>query len=201
MKPIIPNKERRAVSIEIRMDGMDEGQTPIMRGHAAVFDRASELLCGCFRELIKPGAFTEALKTSDVRALFNHNPDNILGRTSAGTLRLQEDATGLAIEIDPPDTMCSRDLQVSMKRGDVREMSFGFTVADDGDEWTRDPDDSGNWTRTISKIERLYDVSPVTYPAYPETECALRSLEKIQAAQPVNDNDIYRRRLECEAVL
>lgn len=200
-KPIIDGKERRAVAMEIRMDGMGDGETPMMRGHAAVFNSPSELLCGCFREIILPGAFDDALKTSDVRALFNHNPDNILGRTSAGTLRLKEDDTGLAIEIDPPDTMCSRDLQVSMMRGDVREMSFGFTVAEDGDEWNRDPDGSGNWTRTISKIDRLYDVSPVTYPAYPETDCALRSLEKIRAETPVANNDMIRRKLDLEAVL
>lgn len=201
-KPVIPDKERRAVSIELRMDDMKEGESPMMRGHAAVFDSPSELLGGCFREIIKPGAFADAIKSSDVRALFNHEPDNILGRTSAGTLRVAEDATGLAIEIDPPDTCCGRDLQVSMKRGDIKEMSFGFTVAEGGDEWARDPNETGNWTRTISKIERLYDVSPVTFPAYPETGCAMRSLEKIQAAAvPVYDNDIYRRRLELEAVL
>jgi uncharacterized protein len=194
--PALPDRERRAVSMEIRMDGIGEGETPMIRGHAAVFDSASELLCGCFREVIKPGAFAESLGACDVRALFNHDPDNILGRTSAGTLRLAEDDTGLAIEIDPPDTTCGRDLQVSMKRGDIREMSFAFTVADDGQEWTRDPDGSGNWTRTISKINRLFDVSPVTYPAYPETDCALRSLEKIRAeTTPVYDNSNYRRKM------
>jgi HK97 family phage prohead protease len=181
-KPIIDGKERRAVAIELRMDGMEEGQTPMMRGHAAVFDSASEILQAgdiTFREIIKPGAFAEALIVSDCRALFNHNPDNILGRTSAGTLRINESDKGLAIEIDPPDTMCSRDLQISMQRGDVREMSFGFTVAKGGDKWTRGHD--GIHTRTISKVERLYDVSPVTYPAYPDTDCALRSLEESQA--------------------
>jgi len=200
-KPTIPERERRAVSVELRMDGMGEGQTPMIRGHAAVFDSPSVLLCGCFRETINPGAFADAIKSSDVRALFNHEPSNILGRASAGTLRLNEDATGLAIEIDPPDTMCGRDLQVSMKRGDIKEMSFGFTVAEGGDEWTRDPDGSGNWTRTITKIEQLWDVSPVTFPAYPEAGCAMRSLEKIRAETPVVDNSHYRRNFEFEAAL
>lgn len=202
-KPVIPDKERRAVAFEVRMGDMKEGEAPMMRGHAAVFNSPSELLCGCFRETILEGAFTEALKTSDVRALFNHEPSNILGRTSAGTLRVAEDATGLAIEIDPPDTCCGRDLQVSMKRRDIKEMSFGFTVAEGGDEWTRDPDGSGNWTRTISKIDRLYDVSPVTFPAYPEASCALRSLEAVKAAEVPetrNDNDKQRIKVELEAV-
>jgi len=199
-KPALPSKERRAVAIEIRMDGTGEGETPMMRGHAAVFDSASVLLCGCFREVIKPGAFSDALKSSDVRALFNHDPNLILGRTSAGTLRVAEDATGLAIEIDPPETTYSRDLQVSMKRGDVKEMSFGFTVAEDGEEWTRDPDGSGNWTRTITKFDRLWDVSPVTFPAYAETDCAMRSLEKIQAAEvPTVDNSNVRMKIDIEA--
>lgn len=203
-KPPIPDKERRAVAFEVRMADMEEGKEPMMRGHAAVFNSPSELLCGCFRETIMPGAFTEALKTSDVRALFNHVPDNILGRTSAGTLRVAEDDKGLAIEIDPPDTCCGRDLQVSMKRGDIKEMSFGFTVAEGGDEWTRDPDGSGNWTRTISKIDRLYDVSPVTFPAYPEASCALRSLEVVKAAEvPTVDYqaEARKRNLEMEAAL
>ncbi len=203
-KPNIPNKERRSVAMEIRMDGMGEGETPMMRGHAAVFNSASELLAGCFREIIKPGAFTEALKGSDVRALFNHNPDLILGRTSSGTLRVAEDETGLSIEIDPPDTTCGRDLQVSMNRGDIKEMSFAFMVAEEGDEWTRDPDESGNWTRTISKFERIYDVSPVTYPAYPETDCAVRSLDTIRAKDvppPQDDNFMRRLRLNLEAAL
>jgi hypothetical protein len=202
-QPNTPNKERRSVAMEISMDGMGEGETPMMRGHAAVFDSPSEMLAGCFREIIKPGAFAEALKGSDVRALFNHNPDLILGRSSSGTLRVVEDATGLAIEIDPPDTTTGRDLQVSMKRGDIKEMSFAFTVAEDGDEWTRDPDNSGNWTRTISKFERIYDVSPVTYPAYPETDCAVRSLDSIKAkeAPPQDDSFMRRLRLDLEAAL
>lgn len=198
-KPILPNEERRAVKLELRANDIEA--SPMISGHAALFNSPSELLCNCFREIILPGAFSEALASSDVRALFNHNPDNILGRTSAGTLRLKEDAAGLAIEIDPPDTTVGRDLLTSMKRGDVREMSFGFTIADDGDEWTRDPDGTGNWTRTISRVERLYDVSPVTYPAYPETDCAVRSLEKAKAGSAVptfNDTDTRRMKLDIE---
>ncbi|QXE85979.1 HK97 family phage prohead protease [Geomonas nitrogeniifigens] len=202
-KPVLlPNEERRAVTLELRAGG--SAAAPMIRGHAALFNSPSELLCGCFREIILPGAFTDALATSDVRALFNHDPNMILGRTAAGTLRLKEDETGLAIEIDPPDTTCGRDLQISMKRGDVNQMSFGFTIAEDGDEWTRDPDGTGNWTRTISKVERLYDVSPVTYPAYPETDCAVRSLDKAKGQEvPQIDyrTEINRRRLELEAVL
>jgi len=202
MKPNIEGKERRGLSFELRMDTKEDG-TQMFRGHAAVFDSPSELLAGCFREIIKPGAFTEALKVSDVRALWNHNPDHVLGRTSSGTLRMKEDETGLSVEIDLPDTTAGRDLRVSMERKDVKEMSFAFKVADGGDIWTRDADDSGNWTRTIGKFERIYDASPVTYPAYPETDCALRSLEGAKAKEvpKVNDSYLRRLRLDLEAAL
>ena len=203
-KPNIPSFERRSFSVELRMDGEDEeGKKPTMRGHAAVFDSPSELMAGCFREIIRPGAFSGAFSNYDTRALFNHNPDNILGRSSSGTLRMKEDEAGLAIEIDPPETRCGQDLKISMSRGDIREMSFGFTVAEDGDEWTRDPDDSGNWTRTISKFERIYDVSPVTYPAYPQTDLALRSLDSLRAKEtpPIDEIFARRLRLDLEAAL
>lgn len=198
-KPTIEVQERRGATFEIRSSG--DGEAPKLRGHAAVFDKPSELLCGCFREIIKPGAFSEAIGKSDIRALVNHDSAKVLGRQSSGTLRVSEDETGLAIEIDPPDTSYARDLQVSMQRGDISEMSFAFTVAENGQEWTRDPDGSGNWTRTITKFERVFDVSPVTYPAYPDTDCAMRTLETVKekdAAPPVEDGDIAMRRLRLE---
>jgi uncharacterized protein len=198
-KPKVDGQERRGVRIELRADG--EGEAPKLRGHAAVFNSPSELMGGCFREIILPGAFADSLQESDIRALVNHDSRMVLGRSSAGTLRVSEDETGLAIEIDPPDTSYARDLIISMQRGDISEMSFAFTVAEDGQEWTRDPDESGNWTRTISKFSRIYDVSPVTYPAYPETDCALRTLETVKAkdaAPPVDGDEIVMRRLRLE---
>lgn len=145
---------------------------PVIRGHAAVFNQLSEDLGG-FREQIAPGAFTEAIAGDDVRALWNHNPDIVLGRNLAKTLRLAEDTRGLAIEIDPPDTQWGRDLVVSMERGDITQMSFGFSVRPNGQNWGKD--DEGRAIRTLTKV-RLYDVSPVTYPAYTQTDVAVRSL-------------------------
>ena len=86
-----------------------------------------------------------------------------------------------------------------MQRGDVKVMSFAFSIADDGEEWIRDPDESGNWTRTISKIERVYDVSPVTYPAYPSTDIAMRSLDTVRQ-MIVPTTYLRRLRLELETV-
>jgi len=165
--------ERRAFAIdEMRIETREDGSSRIL-GHAAVFNQLSEDLGG-FREQIAPGAFLDAIQSDDVRALWNHNPDHILGRNLAKTLMLAEDARGLAIEIVPPDTQLARDLMTSMKRGDVNQMSFGFSVRPNGQNWAKD--DAGQVIRTLTKV-RLYDVSPVTYPAYPQTDVAVRSLQ------------------------
>src|ERR1035437_3378391 len=109
--------ERRTYSVEMRVKEPTIGKkTATIVGYAANFNSPSEDLGG-FREMLVPGCFANALKTSDVRALFNHDPNHILGRNMAGTLRLFEDENGLRFEVDPPDTACARDLQVSMSRG------------------------------------------------------------------------------------
>jgi hypothetical protein len=137
-------------------------------GHAAVFNTLSEMLWG-FRETIAPGAFRDAIDRSDVRALVNHDSNYILGRKKNGTLKLWEDERGLAIDIDPPPTQWANDLLVSISRGDIDQMSFGFTVGED--RWE---EVDGETRRTILRVDELYDVSPVTFPAYPETDVALR---------------------------
>jgi HK97 family phage prohead protease len=141
-----------------------------------LFDTLSEDLGG-FREIIRPGAFADSLAEADVRALFNHDPNVILGRNRAGTLRLSEDAKGLRIEIDPPDTQAARDLMVSIARGDVTQMSFGFSVPPGGQIWEKNS--LGQVVRTLTTV-RLYDVSPVVFPAYPETAVAVRDLQAWQ---------------------
>lgn len=179
----------------------DDG--PLIRGHAAVFDKLSENLGG-FREIIARGAFDEVLE-NDVRALIGHRDELILGRTSAKTLRIGVDAEGLTYEIDPPDTSYARDLLVSLERGDIRESSFGFSIARDGDTWTEDED--GRLVRTITKVSRLYDVSPVTFPAYPDTDVAKRSLESFKRSQvpprrfDTEMRDIEIRRLRISGAL
>lgn len=135
-------------------------------GYAAVFNQDSVDMG--FIERIKPGAFAKALKKSDVRALFNHDSNFVLGRQSAGTLKLKEDSKGLYIEIDPPGATWATDLRESIRRGDIDQMSFGFTVASGGERW------EGN-TRVLTEIDQLFDVSPVTFPAYPTTEIQSRS--------------------------
>lgn len=150
-----------------------------LAGHAAVFNQVSEDLGG-FREQIAPGAFAEAIGKDDVRALFNHDPNFILGRTGARTLRLAEDVRGLAIEIYLPNTQTIRDLVIApIERGDVSQMSFAFGVRPGGQDWAKD--DEGRVIRTLKKL-RLFDVSPVTFPAYPQTDVAVRELRSWQGA-------------------
>lgn len=168
--------ERRMLCKEVRLDSTDG--KPTIRGYAAVFNQLSGDLGG-FREQLMPGAFTEAMQTSDVRALINHDSNLVLGRSTSGTLTMREDSTGLSVEITPPDTQAARDLVELMKRGDVSQMSFAFTVAKEDQQWKRDGE--GPWIRTIKRVKGLYDVSVVTYPAYPQTTAAVRALDEAQA--------------------
>ena len=175
-------------SLEIRVG---EGDSKKIRGHAAVFDKLSEDLGG-FREIIDRGAFTGAVKRDDVRALFNHDPNYILGRnrSSPKTLTLEEDVKGLAIEIDPPDTQYARDLMVSIGRRDISQMSFAFRIdGKKGESWEVDGEEKSALDALMAMFDdkkheivrhvikaRLYDVSPVTFPAYTQTDVKVRSL-------------------------
>ena len=145
-------------------------------GYAAKFMNRSQDLGG-FIEQIDPQAFTRTLSEgADVRALIDHNPSLILGRTVSGTLRLETDPTGLLVEITPPDTTYARDLMVSLERGDVTQMSFAFVTKQD--TWAKEGTTN---IRTLLDVD-LHDVSAVTYPAYLDTEVGLRSLNQF------NDN-------------
>ena len=169
--------ERRFVpATELRVEASAPGG-PRIAGYAALFDSDSEDLGG-FVERIAPGAFGEAIKTSDIRSLFNHDANFVLGRVRADTLVVREDDKGLWMEVTPPDTSWARDLMVSIGRGDISQMSFAFRLAKGGDEWKYETD--GNAIRTIRRVAEIADVSPVTYPAYPDTSVAVRSREEWQ---------------------
>lgn len=144
-------------------------------GYAAIFNSPADI-GGSFRELIAPGAFASANGT-DVRALIDHDSGRVIGRTTAGTLRMVEDAVGLSVEIDLPDTSDGRDLAVLIERGDVSGMSFGFIVTKQTWDETVDPP-----VRTIEAVD-LREVSVVAFPAYDDTSIALRSLEEVRDAR------------------
>lgn len=192
----IKTEERRIAVAELRVVSADSGQK--IAGHAAKFDLLSEDLGG-FRERIAPGAFAKSIQSADVRALWNHDANIVLGRNKSGTLRLSEDSAGLAFEVDMPDTQLVRDMVLApIARGDVNQCSFGFYTV--SDKWAKV---DGEWVRTLLECE-LFDVSPVTYPAYPQTDVAVRSLKAAQesAVPPAPTFDavpLYRRRLDLIA--
>jgi len=161
-------QERRTLHSEFRVEQREDGKK-LIRGHAAVFNSETDL--GWFRERIAPGAFSESIGKDDVRALFNHDENFILGRNKAGTLTMREDERGLYVEIDPPDTQVGRDLVTSIERGDISQMSFGFQTIKDS--WETE-ENAAKDLRTLEKV-KLWDVSPVTFPAYQETDVAVRS--------------------------
>lgn len=161
--------ERRAHQ-EVKLESGDTADTIV--GYASVFDSESRDL-GDFVEYIKPGAFSRAISEKhDVRALVDHDPKMILGRTKSGTLRLTQDEHGLRTEIDIPHTTVGQDTLESIRRGDLDAMSFGFVVRDDNWE-ERD----GKTVREIRDLD-LFDVSVVSFPAYEDTTVAVRGLKR-----------------------
>lgn len=162
--------ERRCAptEFEVRARKGDTGGV-VVEGHAAVFNRLSRNLGG-FVEQLDAKAFDRSLGDNpDVRALINHDSSALLGRTRSGTLRLSKDSLGLAYEIDMPDRQDARDLLVSMERGDITHSSFAFFVMRNGDEWSET--EEGTLLRTLTAVSiHNGDVSPVTYPAYEDTD-------------------------------
>ena len=156
---------------ELRSTTEDGSDFMSFRGYAAVFNQDSEPLP--FTERVAPGAFKKTLKSrNNVKMYRNHDSSALLATTRAGTLRLQEDGHGLLVDADLPPTTVGRDLSILMQRGDIDSMSFGFTVARNGDEWSAD-----GMQRTLREV-RLHEGSIGTgFPAYPQTTATVRSLE------------------------
>ena len=171
--PQTPDMERRYVEMTLRAAG-DE-QKPVIEGDAAVF--GVETVVGrWFREKIRAGAFTRVLSESpDVIGAFNHDWAFVLGRTTAGTLTLEQTDTGLRYMIDVnPDDSQAMSVYQKVKRGDVSQSSFAFTVRKE--EWTEPADDSEELAlREIVEIGKLYDVGPVPFAQYPEASAQARS--------------------------
>lgn len=164
-------REQRAVQSRFSIETREDGALPTIVGYAAVYE-AETVIFNMFREKLRRGAFRRAVEArQDVRALFNHNPDFLLGRVGAGTLRLYDDDHGLRVEIDPPDTPTGREVVELIRRGDIYGMSFGFIPT--RVSWEQ-ADESGLGLRVVEDVD-LVDVSPVTYPAYEQTEVGIRS--------------------------
>lgn len=174
--------ERRTFNItnvETREAG-DE-QASFISGYAAVFNSETEIWEG-LNEVILPGAFSDSLAKSDIRCLFDHDWSKVLGRTKAGTLRLEEDERGLKFEVELPNTTTAKDLAESMARGDINQCSFGFIPTEE--KWNYDVDPV---LRSVMSVE-LYEVSIVSLPAYSDTEASL-----IRSKQDIKE-DIEKRK-------
>jgi uncharacterized protein len=180
--------------LELRIAG---GKEKRLLGYAAVFGVLSEEMFG-FREKIAPGAFAESIKRDDIRCLWNHEPGEVLGRNKSGTLKLWEDSKGLGFEVSLPDTQRAHDLVESIKRKDVTQNSFGFMLENVRDEsWSEN-----RKVRTLNKL-KLFDVSPVTYAAYPQTELSVRyylannTKPGLSTVQPVRSSRMSDREFEA----
>lgn len=163
--------ERRSFNIQnMQTRTLNDGsEATVIEGYASVFNSRTNI-DGWYEEEIAPGAFNESLsQNKDVRCLFNHDWNYVLGRTSANTLFLEEDSKGLRFEVTLPNTTFANDLKESMSRGDINQCSFGFWVTG------QEEDFSGELPLIrITNVE-LWEVSIVPLPAYDDTEAALRS--------------------------
>lgn len=164
--------ERRLLTADLTLRAAPAGSNSpgILSGYAAKFGKYSQDLGG-FKEKIRFGAFTRALaEKQDVRFLFNHDPNHVLGRTTSGTLFLSQDSVGLHFRVTLPNTQTGKDLQESVRRGDISQCSFAFKVADGGDVWGKDKDENGITfaCRELLDVD-LFDCSAVCYPAYLDT--------------------------------
>jgi HK97 family phage prohead protease len=177
------NLERRSVALPLTLETRDAGKAYI-GGYAAKYNVRSTML-GTFREQIMPGAFTRALKEQahPVVALWNHDPNFVLGSTRSGTLTVGTDDEGMSYSVEVPDTQLGRDLSTLIARGDVWGSSFAFVIGEES--WDKDED--GTALRSVISVEGVYDISPVLTPAYEQatTGVAVRSYERfLQSHRP-----------------
>lgn len=187
------DKEIRAEAVE----GEDQKKT--IKGYAAVFEKYSQNFGGWVEKIAK-GAFTESVQSKDVRALYSHKTDRVLGRTGNRSLRLWEDDYGLAFELDLIDTTDGRDTYENVRHGVITGVSFGFNVKREDQKWERGEGEQPH-VRTLLKVE-LVEISPVAFPAYEQTSTSTRDakalLEELEL-EWVKDGEIYKRQEGVEA--
>jgi HK97 family phage prohead protease len=193
MKKINDNAEMRVFNLVTEFRAADtEGESRTVIGSAAVFNVTADLRW--YKEMIAPEAFDEVLAdpNHEVVALFNHDNNLVLGRRSSGTLKVYKEGNSLKYEFEAPNTTAGNDLLVMLKRGDIKHSSFQFEVSEQ--KWTYDDTNENNDLRTILKVKKLWDVSPVTFPAYQETDVAKRSRPE-RNEKPVFDQSALNARI------
>lgn len=172
----LSQKEIRSLSgVAVSQDGNS------VEGYCIVYNEWSAELplpgkAGTFKEIIRPGAATDALRAKDIPALYDHDQSKYLGRTSNGTLSLSEDAKGVRYSIQLPDTQVGSDVRHLVKRGDIQGASFHLIVPKGGSRWSVE---GGQPRHEISRL-KIGEVTLTPFPAYPQTTAALRSLQEWQ---------------------
>lgn len=167
-------REKRCINAAVELRENDKQR--VLVGTPIIYNSPSELIYGYFQERIKPGAFDKCLaKQPDIMCLRDHKAEWILGRVSSKTLRIIPSDNGISIECDMPNTTYALDLAESIRRGDLKGMSFGFDVITD--EWYMK-----DKVRTRDVLEAdLFEVTFTTIPAYPDTEVGLRDVDAFKA--------------------
>jgi len=165
-------KQKRDLIMEIEKRADTGTGDLFLEGYFAIFNSNYELWPGA-TESIAPGAFTDSI-SGDVRALYNHDTDLVLGRTGASTLELREDSHGLygKIKINRDDTD-AMNAYTRIMRGDVTQCSFGFDI--ESEEFRDNGDGTCHWT--ITRVNPLYEISPCVFPAYTETTVSARKAD------------------------
>jgi len=203
--------ERRALAPEIAQLRLErrENDKPVITGYAAVFYRKGDAqteyqMWPDLVERIMPGAFDAAIKENDdARGLFNHDRNQLLGLRSSGTLRLSVDKVGLKYEIDAPDTQAGRDTVTLLERGDIPGSSFSFLAGGSYAKrgkvvWVTETVDGQTVDiREVHELE-LFDVGPVTWPAYEGTSAGIRSCSEREAKAVCQEREAWRKQLEAE---
>ena len=165
--------------LEIRATGTLTGKGKTLTGYAAVFDSPTNI--GDFSEVVKRGAFAKSLAAgSNIRALYHHQGDALLGTTKGGTLQLREDTHGLAFTLALPETTHGKDLAILVERGDVSGCSFGFRVAPGGDRWEQR---NGRMVRELMTVD-LVEVTLTADPADQDTSVAMR--QRVDSVESLN---------------
>lgn len=179
---IITGPERRYFESNVQIRAAEgEGESRTIEGYAFKYEVWSRKIL-FFYEKIQRGFIDDLnLDEMDVLALFNHNNDKVLARTISKTLTLENDSTGLKYVFEAPNNTAGNDLIESVRRGDIQHSSFAFSIAPNGDKW--EIDENKDERRTLIKASAIYDVSPVTTPAYLDTTVAQRSFDAFRESQ------------------
>ena len=190
--------ERRATVAGLEIRANDAGKFAL-RGYAARFNSVYNM--GWFTEEVHRDAFKNA-DMSDVRILLNHDSNQILGRTAAGTARVGIDKEGLWYEVDLPNSPNGDNVRVAVERGDISQSSWGFTLrisdSGNGDKWEKR---DGKEHRILTDIDTVFDASPVTFPANPDTTVAQRSFEQVEQIKNETNTTQQARTAQIAAIL